>query len=99
MLFDELFNCVLQTIYCSGAREAPTLSFSEGREPLVPGLVWGGEAIIPLARRDWDQVESSSQITAPLPSSPRNRNKERLNFLVGEGLPIEGIGDSYKSQA
>ena len=37
VLFDELFNCVLQTIYCSGAREAPTLSFSEGREPLVAG--------------------------------------------------------------
>ena len=32
LLFDELFNCVLQTIYCGGAQEAPTLSFSEGRE-------------------------------------------------------------------
>ena len=46
-LFDELFNCVLQTIYCGGAQEAPTLSFSEGRT--VGG--WGGEAIIPLDRR------------------------------------------------
>ena len=51
-LFDELFNCVLQTIYCSGAREAPTLSFSEGREPLVPGLGRGGNYTISQERRD-----------------------------------------------
>ena len=43
LLFDELFNCVLQTIYCGGAQEAPTLSFSEGREPLVP--VEGGRQL------------------------------------------------------
>ena len=52
VLFDELFNCVLQTIYCSGAREAPTLSFSEGREPLVPGLGRGGNYTISQERGD-----------------------------------------------
>ena len=38
LLFDELFNCVFQTIYCGGAREAPTLSFSEGKAERTVGL-------------------------------------------------------------
>ena len=44
--FDELFNCVLQTIYLRGAPKAPTLCFSDR-------WLVAARAIMPLDSRGW----------------------------------------------